>query len=123
LVTPDRKNYVGRLAAGAHRDTLKQYFAFPVNPSSDLFSKALRDGGELLVTDVADSAWRNLLPADFVAVTKASSFIIAALRYQEQSVGFFYADCAVSGRPIDEVDQRNLLQFVTQARLALRLCT
>lgn len=123
LVTPDRKNYVGRLAAGAHRDTLKEYFAFPVNPSSDLFSKTLRDGGELLVTDVVNSAWRNLLPADFVEVTKASSFIIAALRYQEKAVGFFYADCAVSGRPIEEADQRNLLQFVTQARLALRLCT
>lgn len=123
LVTPDRRHYVGRLAAGSDRDTLREYFSFPINPSSDLFSKTLMEGGELLVSDIADGLWRNLLPADFVEIAKANCFIVAALRYQEKAVGFFYADCAVSGRPIDEADQRNLLQFVTQARLALRLCT
>lgn len=123
LVTPDRRKYVGRLAAGAHLEALKQYFSFPINPSSDLFSKTLMEDGELMVADAADSAWRNLLPADFAEVTKASSFVIASLRFQEKAVGLFYADCAVSGRPIAEADQRNLLQFVTQARLAIRLCT
>ena len=123
LVTPDRRHYVGRLAAGSDCDALKQYFSFPINPSSDLFSKTLMEGGELLVSGPADSIWRNLLPSDFVETTKAPSFVVASLRYQEKAVGFFYADCAVSGRSIDESDERNLLQFVTQARLALRLCT
>ena len=123
LVTPDRRHYVGRLAAGSDRDALRQYFSFPINPHADLFSKTLTEGGELLVSDVADDKWRNLLPVDFVETTTANCFTVAALRYQEKAVGFFYADCAISGRPIDETDQRNLLQFVTQARLALRLCT
>ena len=123
LVTPDRRSYVGRLAAGSQRDVLKEYFSFAINPSSDLFSKTLMEGGELLVTDTSADPWRNLLPADFVKIVKANSFVIAALRYQERAVGFFYADCAVSGRAIDEADQKNLLQFVTQARLALRLCS
>jgi len=123
LVTPDRRSYVGRLAAGSQRDVLKEYFSFAINPSSDIFSKTLMDGGELLVTDTSVDPWRNLLPADFVKVVKANSFVIAALRYQERAVGFFYADCAVSGRTIGEADQKNLLQFVTQARLALRLCS
>ena len=123
LVTPDRNHYVGRLAAGSDRDALKQYFSFPINPSSDLFSKTLMEGGELLVSDAADSMRRNLLPSDFVEMTKALGFVVASLRYQEKAVGFFYADCAISGRSIDEADERNLLQFVTQARLALRLCT
>jgi len=123
LVTPDRRSYVGRLAAGSQRDVLKEYFSFTINPSSDLFSKTLMDGGELLVADTSADPWRNLLPADFVKAVKANNFIIAALRYQEKAVGFFYADCAVSGRVIGEADQKNLLQFVTQARLALRLCS
>jgi HD-like signal output (HDOD) protein len=123
LVTPDRRHYVGRLAAGRDGDALKQYFSFPINPSGDVFSKTLMEGGELLVSDPEDSMQRNLLPSDFVEKTKAHSFVIASLRYQEKAVGFFYADCAVSGRPIDAADERNLLQFVTQARLALRLCT
>ena len=123
LVTPDRRQYVGRLAAGSDRDTLKQYFSFPINPSSDLFSKTLMEGGELLVSDAGADIYRNLLPVNFVEITKANCFCIAALRYQEKAVGFFYVDCAVSGRTIEESDQRNLVQFVTQARLALRLCT
>jgi len=123
LVTPDRRHYVGRLAAGRDSDALKQYFSFPINPTSDLFSKTLMEGGELLVNDPEDGMRRNLLPSDFVEMSKAHSFIVASLRYQEKAVGFFYADCAVSGRAIDEDDERNLLQFVTQARLALRLCT
>jgi HD-like signal output (HDOD) protein len=123
LVTPDRRHYVGRLAAGSDCDTLRRYFSFPINPSSDLFSKTLMEGGEVLVNDTADGRMRNLLPAGFVETTRANSFSVAALRYQEKAVGFFYADCAVSGRGIDETDQRNILQFVTQARLALRLCT
>jgi HD-like signal output (HDOD) protein len=123
LVTPDRRHYVGRLAAGSDGDELKQYFSFPINPSSDLFSKTLMEGGELLVSDPEDSTRRNLLPSDFVEMTKAHSFVVASLRYQEKAVGFFYADCAVSGRSINTADERNLLQFVTQARLALRLCT
>ena len=123
LVTPDRRHYVARLAAGRDHDALKQYFSFPINPSGDLFSKILMEGGELQVSDAAESMRRNLLPSDFVEMTKALSFVVASLRYQEKAVGFFYADCAISGRSIDETDERNLLQFVTQARLALRLCT
>ncbi len=123
LVTPDRRHYVARLAAGCDRDALKQYFSFLINPSCDLFSKILMEGGELLVSDATESMRRNLLPSDFVETTKALSFVVASLRYQEKAVGFFYADCAKSGRSIDETDERNLLQFVTQARLALRLCT
>lgn len=123
LVTTDRRQYVGRLATGDTQDTLKKYFSFPINPASDLFSKILMEGGELMVNDAADSSWRNLLPSDFVETTKAKSFVIASLRYQERAVGFFYADCAFSKRAIDAAAQRNLLQFVSQARLALRLCT
>lgn len=123
FVTPDRRSYVGRLAAGSQRDVLKDYFSFPIDPAGDLFSKILMDGGELLVDDSSAERWRNLLPSGFVEVVKAKNFVIAALRYQEKAVGFFYADCAVTGHAIDEADQKNLLQFVTQARLALRLCS
>lgn len=123
LVTPDRRHYVGRLSVGSNSDTLRQYFSFPINPSSDLFSKTLMEDEEILVNDASDERWRNLLPSNFVETIKAKCFVVAALRYQEKAVGFFYADCAISGRSINETDRRNLSQFITQARLALRLCT
>jgi HD-like signal output (HDOD) protein len=122
LVTPDRRHYVARLAAGDDCEALKQYFSFPINPSHDVFSKVLMEGGELLIKDAKEAPYRNLLPTEFVETIKVNNFSIAALRYQEKAVGFFYVDCAASGRSIDDSDQRNLLQFVTQARLALRLC-
>jgi len=123
LVTPDRRRYVGRLAAGSGHDALREYFAFPIKTDDDLFSRILSQGGELTVDDTAAAEWGNLLPADFVKMTGADSFIVAALRFQDKPVGFFYADCAVSRRAIDKEARRSMLQFVTQARLALRLCS
>ena len=123
LVTPDRRRYVGRLAAGSGRDALRDYFAFPITADNDLFSRILSEGGELTVGDTSAAEWGNLLPADFVKTTGAGSFIVAALRYQDKPVGFFYADRAVSRRAIDQEARRSMLQFVTQARLALRLCS
>lgn len=122
LVTPDRCRYVGRLAAGTDSDTLRQYFAFALRPDGDLFSRLMAEGGELTIDDATATPWRNLLPPDFVQVTRAKSFMAAALRFQDRPVGFFYVDC-VSQHGIGEEAQRNLLQFVTQARLALRLCS
>jgi hypothetical protein len=123
LVTPDRRKYVARLAAGSQQDALRQFFSFPINPAADIFSKLLMQGGELIIEDASAGRWGNLLPADFVKKTNARNFIIAALRFQDKPVGFFYGDCAVSQRPIGAGERRDMLQFVTQARLALRLCS
>lgn len=81
------------------------------------------EGGEVLADNITKGVWRNLLPVGFVETVKVDSLVVAGLRYEEKPVGFFYADCAVSGRRGDEGDRRNLMQFATQARLALRLCT
>jgi HD-like signal output (HDOD) protein len=123
LVTPDRRRYVARLAAGSRQEALRRYFSFLINPDTDLFSRLLLQGGELTIDDASADRWGNLLPADFVKITNARSFIVAALRFQDKPVGFFYADCAVSQRPIGDDERRTMLQFVTQARLALRLCS
>lgn len=123
LVTPDRRNYVARLAVGQGREQMKEFFALPIEPQRDFFSKVLLEGGEVLVEDVAHPAYAALLPKDFLHVAAVKSFIVAAVSYDGKPVGFFYADRPVSGRTIDAGDLRNVVNFVTQARLALRLCS
>lgn len=123
LVTPDRRNYVARLAVGQGREQMKEFFALPIEPQRDLFSKILLEGGDVLVEDVAHSAYAALLPKDFLRIAAVKSFIVAAVSYDGKPVGFFYADRPISMRPIVADDLRNVLNFVTQARLALRLCS
>lgn len=123
LVTPDRRNYVARLAVGQGREQMKEFFALPIEPQRDFFSKILLEGGDVLVEDVAHFAYAALLPKDFLRIAAVKSFIVAAVSYDGKPVGFFYADRPISMRPIVADDMRNVLNFVTQARLALRLCS
>ncbi len=123
LVTPDRRNYVARLAVGQGREQMKEFFALPIEPQRDFFSKVLIEGGEVLVADTAHPAYAALLPKDFLRVAAVKSFIVVAVSYEGKPVGFFYADRSVSQRLIDAGDLRNMVNFVTQARLALRLCS
>lgn len=80
-------------------------------------------GGGLIIEDASAGRWGNLFPADFVKKTNARSFIVAALRFQDKPVGFFYGGCAVLQRPIGDGERRDMLQFVTQAQPVLRLCS
>lgn len=63
------------------------------------------EGGAELADSINKGVRRNLLPAGSVETIKVDSFIVAGLRYQEKPVGFFYADCALSGRRRDEGDR------------------
>ncbi len=123
LVTPDRRNYVARLAVGASREQMKEYFSLPINPKRDYFSTVLLEGGEFLIEDIEDPVTAALLPEGFSRVAAIKSFVVAALSFDGKPVGFFYADRPVSGQNIEADDLRNMLNFVTQARLAMRLCT
>jgi len=123
LVTPDRRSYVARLAAGSGHENLKAFFNLPIAPRGDVFSKLLVENGELLVTDTHDSAWAQKLPRDFAAVANTTAWVAAALQFDGKPVGLFYADRAITQRPLTSDDLRNVVSFVTQARLALRLCS
>lgn len=121
LLSPDHKQYIGRLSAGEKADTLKEYLAFPVKAQTDLFSKIIMEGSELLVTDIDQGGWRQQLPSDFQEKTGASSFMLAALRSKSRPLGLFYADNAISKKPITSESQRNFNQLVAQAQLALQM--
>lgn len=122
LVTPDRCNYIARLVVGRSHDTLKAFFNLPVNRNGDIFSKLLLEGGEILISDSTQAAWAKALPPGFAEAADAQDLIAAALQFDGKPVGLIYADRALSKRAIGADDLRNVINFVTQARLALRLC-
>lgn len=119
LLSPDHRRYAGRLAAGEGAEALMAQCQFPLDPANDLFSRLIMDGGEQLVADIHQGDWS--LPPDFIRISGAESFLIAALHGKQRPVGLFYADRAHSHRLIDDQAQRNFRQLVAQAQLALQM--
>lgn len=123
LVTPDRRSYVARLGVGRDHEGLKAFFNLPVRRDSDIFSKLLLEGGELLISEGAQAVGAKTLPPGFAEAAATRDLIAAALQFDGKPVGLIYADRALSNRAIGTDDLRNMINFVTQARLALRLCS
>lgn len=122
LMSPDRRFYSGRMVVGYKAEKIKKYFyQFPINVSSDLFSKMIMDDNFLVVNDIYDGNWLQKLPPKFDEVVNTRSFIIAALRVGGKPIGMFYADKSRQGVEITKDDQRGFLQLVGQAQLALQV--
>jgi len=123
LVTPDRRNCIARLAVGRGHDKLKAFFNLPVTNNGEIFSRLLLEGGEILIDDSTQAEWVSALPRGFAEAAETQGLVAAALHFDGKPVGLIYADRAISKRPIGADDLRNMINFVTQARLALRLCS
>ncbi len=121
LLSPDHKNYMGRLAIGDNVEAIKKYLAFPVNTETDLFSKVIIEGNELLIADINQGGWSQQLPNDFQEAMGVNSFMLIALRSRSQPLGLFYADNATSKNLISKEAQRSFIQLVAQAKLALQV--
>ncbi|HHM04347.1 MAG TPA: HDOD domain-containing protein [Gammaproteobacteria bacterium] len=122
LVSPDRSRYAARLAVGEGTEPLKAALSRPINGHSDLFSQVLIKGGEYLFDPQRDGGWRQLLPPEFATLAPGQGFVLAALHFDKKPVGFFYADCDDRARAVSPEIYAAALQFVEQARLALRVC-
>jgi hypothetical protein len=119
FLSPDHKQYKARLGAGHGIDKLKEYFSFAVDRNSDLFSKVMFDGDEILVTDVNNVKWQNMILQDYEEKTGSKSFVVASLQLGGKPVGLFYADMGVSHAVITMEHFNGFMQFITQAKLAL----
>lgn len=121
LVSSDRRHCIGRLTRGRQTEELKRVLTFRLHSDGDLLSQMVVEGRELLVEDPRGGAWYSSLPVP-LSSGAPRGFVIAGLTFKNKPVGLLYADKAVGGEPITSEDYRSFLQFVAQARLALRLC-
>jgi len=121
LVNRDRSAYSARIVLGEKSDALKEYFQFPINVHRDLFSKVMLEGNDMLVNNAADISWRSILPEGFVDAVATLNFAIAPVRIEQRPVGLFYVDKSSTAAPINEDEYRGFIQFVSQAKLALKM--
>lgn len=119
LLTPDRKRYKSRFAVGPKAEALKKIFNNDVNTKTDLFSRITMSGEEVLVKDAHDKIWADQLKPGLVEATGATTFVAAAIRVGEKSLGFFYADTSLTNSEITPELYRGFIQMVTQGRIAL----
>ena len=121
LLSPDRDQYMARLAFGKNAAALKKYFNFPVNEDHDVFSHTMIKGSEILVEDINDKSWASLIQSDFYQSIGAKCFIIALLRSGSKPIGMIYADKMTTQKSITTDEHRGFIQFVSQARLAIQM--
>ncbi len=122
FLTPDQKYYTSRFACGTEVESLKDYFdSVPIDEAHDFFSKIIIEGNELLVPDVTQGNWPNMLPNQFAELVGVKSFVVAAIRVKNRPVGFIYADKLSLASVITADDNRGFMQMVAQAHLALQV--
>lgn len=98
--------YVARLAVGEHYAERQKSFFFSAKSESDLFTLALNNNADVMISDAMVPKIRSLLPAwHQELLPDARSFIILPLVIQKKPLGLFYADRATTadeGVPPDE---------------------
>lgn len=120
VLSVDRKHYSARIAMGADVEALQAYFNRPIAPTKDVFSQMIKDGMDLVASDLSQPPWRDALPAEFLTKVKPAGFLASSLRSGMRPLGFIYADNGEDGDVINNSQQRGFVQFLAQARLALQ---
>ncbi len=121
LLSADHSQLIGRITHGDGVEVLKEYFNLPVRDQRNIFIRVLREGNEILVSNVSDKSWAKSIPEDFHRRVTAPGFMIGAIRSGNRSVGLLYADNGVSRRQISENEKQGFIQFINQARLGLQI--
>lgn len=98
--------YVARVSVGEHYVERQRGFVFPIKEGTDVFHLAMSNNVDLMISDASVAKIQNLLPQWHKnLLPDARSFIILPLVLQKKSIGFFYADRALTaeeGVPPDE---------------------
>lgn len=122
LISPDRSQYAGRIALGKDSESLKAAVCGAVNEKKDLFSRVLLEGSDLFIEDTRERGFAEFLSTAFREYCSATQVIVAGIRTTaRRPLGFFYVDNATSGEPVTADLQRGFMQFIAQARLAVRV--
>ncbi len=116
LLSPDRRSYALRLAAGRRLEPLREAFRHrPLDLARDPLARALWEGRSLALEGLEG------LPPELARTLGPGPLVTAPLALEGRPLGFFYADLSLSGSPLRERHHRDLGLLATQARIALRL--
>ncbi len=122
LLGVDKKSYSGRIAIGTDKDLMKDFFDLPVDPNTDVFSRVIVEGTDVLVEDSHDDRWQKFLPKKYHNKISANGFVVSPLKSANKPIGFVYADLGPSKQRISTNQHKAFIQFIAQARLAFQTC-
>ncbi len=118
LCNPERTVVTGRYGLGLRANELAEEIHIRLD-ADNLFTRCLQERQPILVLDAQQEPLGSLLPPYLKQVFSASAFAVAPIYSAEKLVGFFYADNAISKRPISLEDYRCFEHFSLQANLGL----
>ena len=96
-------------------------FQFDGSNQSDLFSKALQNGKDLIVDDAQAPDFQNLIPTWYSQTIDAKAFIFMPIAYQNVCLGAYYGDFAFSGQTVNDLEHKYLSMLRNQLILAIKM--
>jgi serine/threonine protein kinase len=86
------RNMVAKLGFGADVERYLKEFRFSMTWQPDVFHAALKKGADLYIADAADPKIRGDLPAWYLNLSDAASFLVLSLSVRNRPLGLIYAD-------------------------------
>ncbi len=119
LCNPERSRFQGRYGVGPGTRHFAARLDLPNQPQDNIFAKVYADRKPYLVESVDRLGFRKLIPDVLKESGNVHSFAISPIHAGSNVIGFFYADNAVTGAPIQSGSYHAFLHFAFQANLGL----
>jgi HD-like signal output (HDOD) protein len=120
MLSPNRKYLSGKSALGYKSAELINLFRFPVEADKpNIFQWVIEGQQAVWVQNQSDAEFSRLLQTGIQQVIGTAPFFIAPTVVTGKPIGVFYADRAVSGRPIEADLFQSFKQFVMTANISL----
>lgn len=120
MLNPERNRLRARYALGWDSEDMREKFVFDISPlHASIFSHVLDTREPLWVGQDKEPRLKTLLTPAVQALTGGMPFFVMPIEVNGRSIGLFYADRSLSGRPLDEEAFTAFRHFCQQANLAL----
>lgn len=119
LCNPQKTRVTGRYSLGGDSQDMASHLDLPLDPEDNIFGKSFAELTPCFVQDTMSEAFRPLIPDVIRYTFRADSFVISPIHARGNIIGFFYADKAVSGKPVTAEDYQSFFHFTLQANIGL----
>jgi HD-like signal output (HDOD) protein len=118
LLAPDRTRLRGRFGLGPRAQDIVARLDVALDEAAGPLAQVIRGPAELVVPDTADAAAG--VPADFLALVDAGSFMLLPIVIGTAAIGAFYVGRTTAQGSITPAEQRSLRALTNYAVLAVR---
>ena len=120
LLTPDRKGIKAKYMLGSGRGDLRGRFQFLKTPQEpNIFFQVVERQVSAWVDITRKPEFLRLIPHEVNRAVGKAPFFVTPIIVSGRSIGLFYADRALSGRPLDEDSYESFKHFTQQANMGL----